>query len=97
LNIDSTHKSIGFESISPMVTEKTADSVITVSIPSDLVERLRKKLSRMEFESLSDCVIYALEQVITDTSVSEKDTKEDIFSDQDKQLLEKRLKDLGYA
>jgi Arc/MetJ-type ribon-helix-helix transcriptional regulator len=78
-----------------MTKEEKSNDFVSVLLPSDLADRIKKRLSSIEFESTSDYVIYALEQFLLGGNVENYETK-DAFSNQEQEVVEKRLKELGY-
>ena len=67
---------------------------MTVSIPKALGEKITKKIEETDFDSVSEYVIYVLEQVLSDTSMD--DDKKDDFSQEEEDEVRERLKKLGY-
>ena len=65
----------------------------TVSIPRPLADKIKKKIEKTGFSSVSDYVTYILREIIS--NVEEKGKKE-AFSKEDEELVKKRLKSLGY-
>ena len=63
----------------------------TVSIPTTLANKLKKKLKETGFKNLSDYVAYLLREVLTDWEKGE--TK---LSKKEEELIKERLKALGY-
>ena len=71
------------------MSEKDA---VTISIPSDLYNKLKQRIDGKEFDSVASYVLYALEQI-----VSEPDAKPDVLSKEDEEKIMENLKSLGYA
>ena len=76
-----------------MATPTSGDR-ITVDIPSELIERTKKTLAPIEFEKTSDCIIYALEQFLVYSTIKEE---KDVFTREEQNVVEKKLRDLGYT
>ena len=70
-----------------MVTKKYT----TVSIPTTLANKLKKKLKETGFKNLSDYVTYLLREVLTDW-----DKEETKLNKNEEKLIKERLKALGY-
>jgi len=66
----------------------------TITIPTLLAEKLKKRTEGTGFNSLSSYVTYILRQLISGIE-SEKQKKE-AFSKQDEEKIKERLKGLGY-
>ena len=65
----------------------------TVSIPKPLADKIKKRIAKTGFSSVSDYVIYVLREVIS--NIEEKGKKE-AFSKEEEELIRRRLKGLGY-
>jgi len=64
----------------------------TISIPTPLAEKIKKRLEGTGFNSLSAFVTYVLRQL-----ESEGEKKEDdAFSKEDEEKIKERLRSLGY-
>lgn len=69
----------------------TKKKPIQISIPYDLAGKLSKKIKETGFGSITEYVIYVLEQTLSfDTE------KEDNYPEEDEKEVRERLKDLGY-
>jgi len=66
------------------------DKYTTVSIPKPLAEKIRKKIKKTGFNSMSDYVTYILREIISSSEGKEA------FSKDDEEKVKKRLKSLGY-
>jgi Arc/MetJ-type ribon-helix-helix transcriptional regulator len=62
----------------------------SISLPSDLYQKLEKKVSETGFNSVDEFVAYVLEKVLED------DEPEKEMSAEDEAEVKKRLKSLGY-
>lgn len=65
----------------------------TVSIPSELAEKTKKRIDGTGFHSLSSYVTYLLRQVIVAAELREESKG---FVKEDEEELKKRLSALGY-
>ncbi|AJF62672.1 MAG: hypothetical protein QT11_C0001G0530 [archaeon GW2011_AR20] len=65
----------------------------TVSIPKQLADKIKERIKKTGFSSVSDYVIYVLREVIS--NIEEKGKKE-AFSKEEEEIVRKRLKGLGY-
>ena len=61
----------------------------TVSIPSQLNEKVQELIKNTGFNSTSAFVVYILRQIVSDTSVKG-------FSKKDEDKVKERLRSLGY-
>ena len=72
---------------------------IAVKIPSQLAERVKKRLAGSDFKTVDDYVAYVVDQVLTELeggSTQEARQGENVFSKEDQASVEQRLRDLGY-
>lgn len=75
-----------------MSEEKNGKKFTTISIPTPLAEKIKKRIVGTGFTSLSSYVTYVLREVI---SGMEEDNEE-VFSKEDEQRVKNRLRALGY-
>ena len=75
-----------------MVEEKDDKKYTTISIPTPLAEKIKKRIKGTGFTSLSSYVTYVLREVI---SGSEEENDE-AFSKEDEEKVKDRLRALGY-
>jgi len=75
-----------------MVEEKDEKKFTTISIPTQLAEKIKKRIEGTGFHSLSSYATYVLREVI---SGSEED-EEEAFSKEDEEKVKERLRALGY-
>ena len=75
-----------------MTEEKDDIKYTTISIPTPLAEKIKKRIKGTGFNSLSSYVTYVLREVI---SGSEEETDE-AFSKEDEEKVKDRLRALGY-
>jgi len=68
---------------------------ISVSIPKDLAEKLRKRAENAEFKSLSSYIIYILRQVASRIETDER-AKNKIVTKEDEAKIKEKLRSLGY-
>lgn len=64
----------------------------SVSIPIQLYEKIKKRLSETDFSSVSDYVTYILREVLA--TVEEEE--EEVFTEEDEKKIKERLRSLGY-
>ena len=72
---------------------KTKSPTTTVSIPTVLADKIKKRCEGTGFNSISSYVTYVLRQVISST---ETEHKKEAFTPADEQKVKDRLKGLGY-
>ena len=65
----------------------------TISIPTILAEKIKKRIKGTGFTSLSSYVTYVLREVIAS---SDEETREEAFSKEDEEKVKQRLRALGY-
>ena len=75
-----------------MAEEKDSKKFTTISIPTPLAEKIKKRIKGTGFTSLSSYVTYVLREVIS--GMEEED--EDVFSKEDEKRVKDRLRALGY-
>lgn len=75
-----------------MEEKKDEKKYTTISIPTQLAEKIKKRIQGTGFTSLSSYVTYVLREVISgaDTETSEE------FSKEDEDRVKARLRSLGY-
>ena len=76
-----------------MAEEKEEKKYTTISIPTPLAAKIKKRIEGTGFTSVSSYVIYVLREVI---SSIEEEEKEDAFSKEDEEKVKERLRALGY-
>lgn len=64
----------------------------SVSIPTPLFEKIRKRIEGTGFTSVSSYVVYVLREVLAEEAVDEKEA----FSREDEKRVKERLRSLGY-
>ena len=64
----------------------------TVSIPTPLAEKIKKRIEGTGFTSISSYVTYVLREVIA----SMEEDEEEVFSKEDEEKVKERLRALGY-
>jgi len=64
----------------------------TISIPTPLAEKIKKRIQGTGFHSLSSYVTYVLREVIAGT----EEESEEAFSKEDEEKVKERLRALGY-
>jgi len=65
----------------------------TISIPTQLAEKIKKRIHGTGFTSISSYVTYVLREVVSSTD--DQDKKE-AFSKEDEEKVKERLRALGY-
>jgi len=76
-----------------MEEKKEDKKFTTISIPSQLAEKIKKRIEGTGFHSLSSYVTYVLREVI---SGIENEEEEEAFSKEDEEKVKDRLRALGY-
>jgi len=76
-----------------MAEEKDDKKYTTLSIPTPLAEKIKKRIKGTGFNSLSSYVTYVLREVI---SGMEDEEDEEVFSKEDEKRVKDRLRALGY-
>lgn len=66
----------------------------SLSIPSDLAEKIKKRSENKGFKSLSEYVTYILRQVQSKIETEEKQKEE--YSGQKDEEVKQNLRDMGY-
>ena len=64
----------------------------TISIPTQLAEKIKKRIEGTGFTSLSSYVIYVLREVISNMD----EDSDEAFSKEDEEKVKERLRALGY-
>ena len=64
----------------------------TISIPTPLAEKIKKRIKGTGFTSLSSYVTYILREIIS----GEKEGSEEPFTKEDEKKVRERLRALGY-
>ena len=75
-----------------MAEEKDEKKFTTVSIPTPLAEKIKKRIKGTGFTSLSSYVTYVLREVIS--GIDEE--AEEVFTKEDEEKVKERLRALGY-
>ncbi len=65
----------------------------TVSIPTPLAEKIKKRIEGTGFTSISSYVTYVLRELLASM---EEEEKEEVFSKEDEEKIKERLRALGY-
>ena len=76
-----------------MEEKKEDKKFTTISIPSQLAEKIKKRIEGTGFHSLSSYVTYVLREVI---SGIENEEEEEAFSKEDEERVKEKLRALGY-
>ncbi len=75
-----------------MKEEKNEKKYTTISIPTPLAEKIKKRIEGTGFHSLSSYVTYVLREVISGMDEEEGEA----FSKEDEEKVKERLRALGY-
>ena len=75
-----------------MKNEKEDKKFTTISIPTPLAEKIKKRIKGTGFTSLSSYVTYVLREIISGTT----EEKEEAFTKEDEEKVRERLRALGY-
>jgi len=75
-----------------MTEEKEGKKYTTISIPTPLAEKIKKRIEGTGFNSLSAYVTYVLREVISGI----EEDNEEAFSKEDEEKVKDRLRALGY-
>jgi len=65
----------------------------TVSIPTPLAEKIKKRIEGTGFNSISGYVTYVLRELLASM---EEEEQEEVFSKEDEEKIKERLRALGY-
>ena len=76
-----------------MAEENENKKYTTISIPTPLANKIKKRIEGTGFNSLSSYVTYVLREVISNV---EEDEHEEAFSKDDEEKVKDRLRALGY-
>ncbi|MFQ6051851.1 MAG: CopG family transcriptional regulator [Candidatus Hydrothermarchaeota archaeon] len=71
--------------------EKEEKKFTTVSIPTPLFEKIKKRIEGTGFTSVSSYVTYVLREI-----VAEEEEEEEPFTEEDEERVKERLRALGY-
>ncbi len=75
-----------------MNEQKDENKYTTVSIPTQLAEKIKKRIQGTGFNSLSSYVTYVLREVIS----SNDEERKEAFTKEDEEKVKDRLRALGY-
>ena len=75
-----------------MKNEKGDKKFTTISIPTPLAEKIKKRITGTGFTSLSSYVTYVLREIISGKTYDH----EEAFTKEDEEKVRKRLRALGY-
>ena len=64
----------------------------TITIPKLLFEKIKKRINKTGFTSVSDYVTYVLREVLSGT----EENDEEAFTKEDEEKVKERLRALGY-
>ena len=79
-------------------TSNVAMERTTIYLPITLIDKIKLRLRKTDFKSADDYIAYVLEQVLTELETNEKkeEQQDGVFSKEDQENVEQRLRDLGY-
>ena len=72
--------------------EKNEKKYTTISIPTPLADKIKKRINGTGFHSLSSYVTYVLREVISNIDEEEGEA----FTKEDEEKVKERLRSLGY-
>ena len=75
-----------------MVDEKDEKKYTTISIPTPLAEKIKKRIKGTGFHSLSSYATYVLREIISNID----EDGEEAFTKEDEEKVKERLRALGY-
>jgi len=75
-----------------MADQKEDKKYTTISIPTQLAEKIKKRIEGTGFTSLSSYVTYVLREVISGI----EEEQEEAFTKEDEEKVKDRLRALGY-
>jgi len=75
-----------------MAERKDENKYTTISIPTPLAKKIKKRIEGTGFTSLSSYVTYVLREVISGI----EEESEEVFSKEDEEKVKERLRALGY-
>ncbi len=75
-----------------MAERKDEKKYTTISIPTPLAKKIKKRIEGTGFTSLSSYVTYVLREVISGI----EEESEEVFSKEDEEKVKDRLRALGY-
>lgn len=91
------------EELKQMSQVAGSDDKTNLQIPSALASRIQKRLAKSDFKSIDEYASYILDQVLSELEAGEahdeKQTQNEgtsVFSKEDQESVEQRLRDLGY-
>jgi len=72
----------------------------TITLPGELVERVQRRLKNSDFATVDEYIGYVVDQVLSQVEGADSgDVKakgDEVFSKEDQENVEQRLRDLGY-
>lgn len=75
-----------------MEEKRDNEQFMSISIPTSLAEKIKKRIHGTEFSSISEYIIYILNEVVSE---EEPETAEGL-SKEDDERIKARLRSLGY-
>ncbi len=73
-------------------------NITSISIPKPLAEKIKKRIEKTGFNSVSSYITYVLRQVLSTVEKQESPSEDpkEAFSKEDEDIVKARLKSLGY-
>jgi Arc/MetJ-type ribon-helix-helix transcriptional regulator len=72
------------------------DEKTTLHISSSLAERIKRRLKNSDFTSLDEYVSYILNQILDELEGQSQKSTDRVFSKEEQESVEERLRSLGY-
>lgn len=69
---------------------------LSIAIPSDLAERIDRRVRRTDFDSVEEYAVYVLDETMFEIEQKNPETVNEAYEDRDQQEVEQRLRSLGY-
>lgn len=69
---------------------------ILVPISNELADKINKKIENTNFDSISDYIIFLLEQLDSEREININSKEEDLDNKKEEEEIKKSLKELGY-
>jgi hypothetical protein len=80
-----------------MKTESRTETSETVHVSKSLIDRIQKRLSQTDFKTVDEYISYVLDNVLKELEESQAPQKgEKVFSKEEEEGVEERLRNLGY-
>jgi hypothetical protein len=79
-----------------MATKSSTESTEAVYLSKTLIDRIQRRLSQTDFKSVDEYIAYVLDNVLKELEESSAPQKEKVFSKEEEEGVEDRLRNLGY-